>query len=292
MLNEPYHLPFITSFHGITLKPEHRIFAKSILGNIKSKSYTWHDDRRNILFHHISCALLHLLHDTKLSRDYSLYMTKHTLNALTPDTLRHVFSEPPYNIHWKVREDHASCDIRDFFEISGESGSYPAVNFRDHTAYLSTNDVKKLYKKTVFARYMQNIRGYNIMQCPDFIKSLVRKSRQYRPRYTSYSNTNKKPPCIMNALNLLYNGQNVTHSGRVLLAAYLHGVGMDESSILDTFRNAPNFDEEKSKRQIAYITHHDFMPSNCSKVQASDCCELCDPDKNCKNIKNPIQYHD
>jgi len=84
------------------------------------------------------------------------------------------------------------------------------------------------------------------------------------------------PPCIRKMQRTLQKGENLSHSGRFCLAAFLHRVGADSETIVDTFRGAPDFDEAVTRYQVEHITLHDggrgYEPPECETLRSHGLC--------------------
>lgn len=105
----------------------------------------------------------------------------------------------------------------------------------------------------------------------------------------------RMPPCMRKLLEMIRAGENVPHSGRFALVAFLHTLGMDSKEILDTFSTAPDFDPSKSEYQIRHITGDisgtEYTPPECSTMRSYGICF--DPDQLCGDgrIKHPLMYY-
>ncbi len=101
------------------------------------------------------------------------------------------------------------------------------------------------------------------------------------------------PPCMKELLEMTKGGQNVPHSGRFALVAFLHTLGMDSEEILQTFSAAPDFDERKSRYQVEHITGEisgtEYTPPECSTMKSYGICF--NPDALCARIKHPLSYY-
>lgn len=101
------------------------------------------------------------------------------------------------------------------------------------------------------------------------------------------------PPCMKKLLEMIRAGENVPHSGRFALVAFLHTLGMDSDEILETFSTAPDFDERKSRYQVDHITGEisgtEYTPPECSTMKSYGICF--DPDALCARIKHPLSYY-
>ncbi len=84
------------------------------------------------------------------------------------------------------------------------------------------------------------------------------------------------PPCIRKMRRMLEGGENLAHSGRFALAAFLHRVGADFDTIVDAYRGAPDFDENISRYQIEHITQRDggrgYEPPTCETLRSQGFC--------------------
>ncbi len=84
------------------------------------------------------------------------------------------------------------------------------------------------------------------------------------------------PPCIRKMRRTLEAGENLSHSGRFALAAFLHRVGADAETIVDAYRGAPDFDESITRYQVDHITHHEggrgYQPPECATLRSHGLC--------------------
>lgn len=103
------------------------------------------------------------------------------------------------------------------------------------------------------------------------------------------------PPCMRKLLGMMQAGENVPHSGRFALVAFLHTLGMNSDEVLETFSTAPDFDETKSRYQIQHITGEisgtEYTPPECSTMKSYGICY--DPDSLCEQewMNHPLKYY-
>ena len=96
-------------------------------------------------------------------------------------------------------------------------------------------------------------------------------------------------------LEMIRAGENVPHSGRFALVAFLHTLGMDSEEILRTFSTSPDFDESKSRYQIQHISGEisgtEYTPPECSTMKSYGICF--DPDDLCARewMTHPLKYY-
>ena len=74
----------------------------------------------------------------------------------------------------------------------------------------------------------------------------------------------------------LEDGENLSHSGRFALAAFLHKAGADAEAIVDAYRGAPDFDESVTRYQVEHITRKDggqgYEPPDCATLRTHGLC--------------------
>ena len=116
------------------------------------------------------------------------------------------------------------------------------------------------------------------------------------------------PPCLRKMQRTLQKGENLSHSGRFCLAAFLHRAGADFETIVDAFRGAPDFDESVTRYQVEHITLRDggrgYEPPECETLRSHGLCArdgdptASDPrdrarDERCfdPSLRHPLQYY-
>ena len=116
------------------------------------------------------------------------------------------------------------------------------------------------------------------------------------------------PPCIRKMQRTLQKGENLSHSGRFGLAAFLHRAGADFETIVDAYRGAPDFDESVTRYQVEHITQRDggrgYEPPECETLRSHGLCardgdptadDLRDRsrDERCfePSLRHPLQYY-
>jgi DNA primase large subunit len=116
------------------------------------------------------------------------------------------------------------------------------------------------------------------------------------------------PPCMRTMRRMLEGGENLSHSGRFALAAFLHRVGADFDAIVDAYRGAPDFEESVTRYQVEHITRRDdgrgYEPPDCATLRTHGLCfrdgdaqardpaqrrpdPLCFEDR----LRKPLQYY-
>jgi len=100
------------------------------------------------------------------------------------------------------------------------------------------------------------------------------------------------PPCVKHAIEVLENGENLSHSGRFLLGTYLLGVGQTVEQIAPLFKNAPDYNEKITMYQLNHLkgssgSGTEYKCPSCERVKSKD---LCYVTSDCDGIINPIQF--
>lgn len=123
----------------------------------------------------------------------------------------------------------------------------------------------------------------------DIIEKIEYKRKKYINSYSSYYNGNEYPPCIEAIKNAINNGTNVSQTARFLITAYLHTIGIENDDIIELFNNSPDFNYNKTKYQVDYITGKngkEYMPQNCKTLKTYGLCVS----SKCGKIVNPLQF--
>lgn len=116
------------------------------------------------------------------------------------------------------------------------------------------------------------------------------------------------PPCIRGMKRTLEDGENLSHSGRFALAAFLHKAGADLETIVDAYRGAPDFDESITRYQVDSIRRKNdgagYEPPDCATIRSHGLClrdgrpGSTDPSLRVRDplcfeewLKHPLQYY-
>ncbi len=101
------------------------------------------------------------------------------------------------------------------------------------------------------------------------------------------------PPCMKKILSDLKRGVNVPHTARFALASFLLNIGMSVDDVVNVFRNAPDFDEEKTRYQVEHIAGmrgkgEEYICPSCDTMRSYGNCYS---DDSCSGIGHPIKYY-
>jgi DNA primase large subunit len=128
------------------------------------------------------------------------------------------------------------------------------------------------------------------------IKNLVETRKQhYKAEDLGKITIVKFPPCMRRLVGVAQAGENMPHSGRFALTAFLHAIGLSQDDILNLFSSSPDFDPSKTRYQIEHITGEisgtEYTPPECSTMKSYGVCF--EPDALCNSgkLKHPLSYY-
>ena len=216
----------------------------------------------------------------------------------------------------KTSEELAIKIIRDIFSVSVKKiKNYfvipipdylrHAVNFHElewklvnrrvenGMVFLTPHEAVRLIRKELSGYIGSRIRAANTPSMHKGFEDKVNKLVGLAKKFTvSATVSTEYPPCIKHAIDVLENGENLSHSGRFMLATFLLGRGQPIDKIALLFKNAPDYNEKITRYQINQIagetgSNTKYSCPSCEKIKSND---LCFAIPECDNIINPIQF--
>lgn len=102
------------------------------------------------------------------------------------------------------------------------------------------------------------------------------------------------PPCINALLKALASGENITHIGRFAATAFLHNIGMNNTTIVELYGRAPDFDIDRTMYQVDHISGMhgigtEYVAPGCGTMRTHSICVH--PDSLCKGVNHPLSYY-
>ena len=137
---------------------------------------------------------------------------------------------------------------------------------------------------SVLERYTEEIRV-----------ELAEKKEKYKAEDFGKISITRLPPCMRKFVSMLQAGENLSHSARFALTAFLRVLGMSNDEILRLFATAPDFDVKKTRYQVEHITGRisgtQYTPPECSTMKSYNICF--EPDDLCKRdwMNHPLTYY-
>ena len=121
-----------------------------------------------------------------------------------------------------------------------------------------------------------------------YVDKLNSSAKKFRvPTITS----SEYPPCIKHAIETLDKGENLSHSGRFMLATYLLSIGKSIEQIAPLFKNAPDYNEKITLYQLNHLsgnsTGTEYKCPSCEKIKRQNHCFAT---SDCDGIFNPLQF--
>jgi len=103
------------------------------------------------------------------------------------------------------------------------------------------------------------------------------------------------PPCMKELISMIQRGDNVSHSGRFALAAFLHHIGMSTEDILAVFSGTSDYIPHQARYQIEHITGEisgtEYTPPDCTTMRTYGICFNRDGLCRQKWLTHPLKYY-
>lgn len=102
------------------------------------------------------------------------------------------------------------------------------------------------------------------------------------------------PPCVKNLIKEVQSSRNISHAARFTLVSFMLKIGMSVDEIIDLFKVAPDFDEERTRYQIDHIggrsSESQYTPPSCSTLKTYGLC--LGNDWRCEKVSHPLGYYE
>ncbi|MEM1959278.1 MAG: hypothetical protein QXY85_06840 [Candidatus Nitrosocaldus sp.] len=167
--------------------------------------------------------------------------------------------------------------------------------------HLNTKDMVRLIRDEIYALIIRRLERINVEydNLPEALKKRVNALKSMMLEIDGLSSNNNVyverrgyPPCIVNILKALEQGNNPSHTARVLLATYMLGIGKSVEEVCELFKNAPDYNERVTRYQVEHLAglrgnRVRYSCPSCSKVESQG---LCFKSDECNGIINPLQF--
>ena len=215
-----------------------------------------------------------------------------TSEELAIKIIRDIFS-----VSVKKIKKHFVIPIPDYLRhaVNFHELEWKLVNRRveNGMVFLTPHEAVRLIRKELSGYIGSRIRAANTPSMHKGFEGKVNKLVGLAKKFTvSTTVSTEYPPCIKHAIDVLENGENLSHSGRFMLATFLLGRGQPIDKIALLFKNAPDYNEKITRYQINQIAgeaggNTKYSCPSCEKIKSND---LCFAIPECDNIINPIQF--
>ena len=243
--------------------------------------------------------------EAEVTRDRSSKMDRRPAADLAEPFVMKVAAELGLQIH---RVDGSlAVDFTDFLRLSSamKSKSWKLVNqdVRDGMIQISERVLIRLVEQMITDKIASelplSVNDAILDTFSDDIEEIRRTLEEKRAEHPEKDfgrvSILRFPPCMKELLEMVRRGENVPHTGRFAIVAFLHTLGMDSETILSTFAASADFDESKSRYQIQHITGEisgtEYTPPECSTMKSYGICF--NPDDLCGRewMNHPLTYY-
>ena len=202
-----------------------------------------------------------------------------------------------FSITIKKAEDYFVISISDYLRhaVNFHELEWKLVNrhVENGMVFLTPHESARLIRKELGVYIDARIRAANTPSMSKGFEDKVNKLSALTKKFAvNIVVSTEHPPCIKHAIEALNNGENLSHSGRFMLATFLLGRGQTIDDIAPLFKNAPDYDEKVTRYQIKQVagetgSNIKYSCPSCEKIKSND---LCYATPDCDNIINPMQF--
>ena len=205
------------------------------------------------------------------------------------------FLEKDLSNHKDKTKEHLALQIlHDLFSITIQKQDdefiIPVSN--SGHVYLTSHETVRLVRKEIDLYISSKINSANTPTMIEGFQEYVDKLRILAKKFeVKVIESSEHPPCIKHAIEVLEKGENLSHSGRFMLATFLLARGQQVEQIAPLFKNAPDYNEKVTLYQLNHLSGKnsttEYKCPSCEKLKSQD---LCFAIPECDNIINPIQF--
>ena len=190
-------------------------------------------------------------------------------------------------------EEHFTIPIADYLKhaINFHEREWKLINRRvvSGKVHLTSHETVRLVRKELDRHIFNKI---SLSSSPEMIQGFepyVQKLRTLAKKFEVKTvESTEFPPCIKHAIEVLEKGENLSHSGRFLLATFLLNKGQTVEQIAPLFKNAPDYNPKVTLYQLKQLSGTtQYKCPSCEKVKTQN---LCFPVSACDTIINPLQF--
>jgi len=187
---------------------------------------------------------------------------------------------------------HIVSYVRASSKIKSEKWRLVNRRFSNGYVYATRGEFIRIVEEFLRERLAEKV-NVSGLECyfNDVLKELKIKERKFKKSVkVGKVDANVFPPCIKEILAELQSGMNVPHIARFSLASFLLNIGMSVDDVVEVFRSAPDFDEEKTRYQVEHIAGQrgrcvEYICPSCDTMQSYQLCVA-----EC-GVKHPIDYY-
>ncbi len=292
------------AFERIQVAADGKIYKSDLVGDQVSKEAAL---PREVFSFLLAIVLLKLCGMHTLIKRFALAEARRAEKYLEKD-LANISDESKKELAIKIIDDLFSVQVEkldDYFVISVSDYLKHSINFHEREwklinrhvengqVFLTPHETVRLIRKELGTYINSKIINAKtpvmISGFEDSVNKLVSLSKKF---ITFTVSTGENPPCIKHAIEELEKGENLPHSGRFMLAAFLLSKGQSVEQIAPLFKNAPDYNERVTLYQLNHLAGTSgsgtkYTCPSCEKLKTQD---LCFAIPECDNIINPLQF--
>ena len=292
------------AFERIQVAADGKIYKSDLIGDQVSKEAAL---PREIFSFLLAIVLLKLSGMHTLIKRFALAEARRAEKYLEKD-LANISDESKKELAIRIIDDLFSVQVEkldNYFVIPVSDYLKHSINFHEREwklinrhvengqVFLTPHETVRLIRKElgtyinskiINAKTPTMISGFE-----DSVTKLVSLSKKF---ITFTVTTGEYPPCIKHAIEELEKGENLPHSGRFMLGAFLLSRGQSVEQIAPLFKNAPDYNERVTLYQLNHLagtsgSGTQYICPSCEKLKTQD---LCFAIPECDNIINPLQF--
>ena len=247
----------------------------------------------------ISTILLRLSNNTRLIKRFALYESKGIEISLRNDILQNKeiafkIISSFYSDTMKKEGKYYSISIPNYLKHSTElnADEWKLVNQRVDSGYvlLERSNLVRLLRTEISEYLVNKIKQMKVKPTKKLMEYTSRIEGMLEP--AEFKMSKEYPPCIKHAITVMNRGDNLSHSGRLLLATYMFAREMEVEDIVEFYKNAPDFNVKVTTYQLEQLSGEvgSGTKYRCPSCSTLDTQGLCYRTEECGKIRNPIQF--
>jgi len=201
-----------------------------------------------------------------------------------------------FSVTVQKNDEHFTIPIADYLKhaINFHEREWKLINRKvvSGKVHLTSHETVRLVRKELDRHIFNKI---SLSSSPEMIQGFepyVQKLRTLAKKFEVKTvESTEFPPCIKHAIEVLEKGENLSHSGRFLLATFLLNKGQTIEQIAPLFKNAPDYNPKVTLYQLKQLSGISgttkYKCPSCEKVKTQN---LCFPVSACDTIINPLQF--
>ena len=195
------------------------------------------------------------------------------------------------------QDEHFVITIEDYLRraVQFHAKEWKLINRRVESGmvFLTPHETVRLIRQELVAYIHSKISAAAappmVSGLQEFVDRLVAMNSRFQPKTTT---SGELPPCIKHAIKTLGDGENLSHSGRFMLATFMLARGHAVEEIVPYFQNAPDYNESITRYQIKHLSGESgsstrYRCQSCEKLRTLDLCYII---PECAGINNPTQF--